>query len=222
MHVTGLLTQHTIPVSGKSRMDLFVVVPIALTYLGKFIRKFITCRNNKKCWHSLTLCMDGMAPHAGMEWKRAQRKRERKHSNLYSKDTINIFMCATTVAPHRKGLSTYKWSIECRQIYDQNNICMRVCELRICERVCEYIFVFVKHIHNTRVLLTILRLRCLLIPPLFFITIVWGVQGCFYFSVGLRRFIAVIYKNTYYVYVYIPTHTIEQTHNAHDTTHQNK
>lgn len=26
-------------------------------------------------------------------------------------------MCATTVAPYRKGLSTYKWSIECRQIY---------------------------------------------------------------------------------------------------------
>lgn len=215
-----MLTIHTFPVSGKSRMDLSVVVPVALTYLGKFIRKFITCRNNKKCWHSLTLCMDGMAPHAGIIWNGSVHKEKGKENiPICIPRTQSIFLCAQQLSPRIER--------DCRPInevlsadrYTTKIIYVWECVSWEFVSVCEYIFVFVKHIHNTRVLLTILRLRCLLISPPFFITIVWGVQGCFYFSVGLRWFIASIFI---YVYVYIPTHTIEQTHNAHDTTHQNK
>lgn len=162
----------------------------------------------------------GTARGHAMEWKRAQRKRERKHSNLYSKDTINIFMCATTVAPHRKGLSTYKWSIECRQIYDQNNICMRVCELRICERVWEYFCFRQAHTQHPSITYNPSSSLSSYSTTLFYCCCLRGCRAAFILLVcgGSSRHIC----NVLYIYVYILAHTIEETHNAHDTTHQNK
>lgn len=180
--------------SGKSRMDLSVVVPIALTYLGKFIRKFITCRNNKKCWHSLTLCMDGMAPHAGMLYGMEACTKEKKGKEnipICIPRTQSIFLCAQQLSPRIER--------DCRPInevlsadrYTTKIIYVWECVSWEFVSVCVSIFLFSSSTYTTpEYYLQSFVFVVSLFHHSFFIAIVWGVQGCFYFSVGLRRFIA--------------------------------
>lgn len=96
--------------------------------------------------------------------------------------TQSIFLCAQQLSPRIER--------DCRPInevlsadrYTTKIIYVWECVSWEFVSMCEYIFVFVKHIHKTRVLLEILRLRCLRIPPLFFIAIVMGVRLLLFFS----------------------------------------